>query len=294
MLEAADASPESAAREELLARVYTDPEDVAARMVLADHLLEQGNPLGELIMLQCSPQADRERIEHLLEANGELWSAALGPHVERSATRFERGFPVAVQLKSHWRVPLPVPTQRWRTVRELDLSSSEYPALAEWLSHPDLRGVTTLRRVRPSLVRSFGARELEVRKLGLSGSGDPATAELFTGLERLPKLTRLFIRDMGPEAVHLCAASPLASRLERFEARDGGAWAFVSRPARDVPLRATLVSAEGTEPLAQVLRGAVGFRTRALHVRVGRRATPEGLRLLKAAASAYARVEWAE
>jgi uncharacterized protein (TIGR02996 family) len=291
MREAADA-PGSAAREELLARVYADPEDVSARMVLADRLLEQGNPLGELIMLQCSPHADRERIEQLLAANGWMWSAALGPHVERSATRFERGFPVAVLLKSRWREPLPVPTPRWRTVRELDLSSSVFPDLAEWLSHPDLRGVTTLKRVTPSLVRGFAARALGVRRLGLSGPGFPVTAELFTDLARLPKLARLFIRDTVPEAVHLCAASPLASRLERFEARDGGAWAFVVAPARDVPLRATLVGEEGTEPLAQVLRGAVGFGTRALYVQGSHRATPEGLRLLKAAASGYARVEW--
>lgn len=281
-----------AEREELLTRVYADPGDVSARLVLADVLLAQGNPRGELIVLQCSPHADRERINRVLAEYGWLWSAVLGPSVDRGATRFERGFPVAVRLMPRQAVPLPEPLPAWATVREVDVGGAAFTNLAEWLSHPRLRGVTTLTRVEPSLVAGLAAREHGVRQLGLAGLGAPPVQEVCNALARLPALVKLFLRHATADDVHLCAMSPLASRLERFEARAGERWALVVTPAKSVPLRATLVAEEGTEALARVLRGAVGFGTRGLHVRTGGRATPAGLELLKAAASVYARVEW--
>ncbi|MFP2910746.1 TIGR02996 domain-containing protein [Pyxidicoccus sp. 3LFB2] len=283
----------SPTHEALLARVYADPGDTAARMVLADHLLEQGHPQGELIMLQCTPHADADRSARLVEEHGWRWALALGPHVEAESTRFERGLPAAVRLSPGWREPLPEPGPEWATVREVDAAGTLFPGLAEWLAHPRLRRVTVLRRVEPTLAWGFGARELGVRQLGLLGPVSRKAPVLFSELERLPHLARLLIHDAEPEDVQLCAASLFASRLERFEARGlERTWALVVRPAKDVPMRATLLGEAGVEPLARVLRGAVGFGRGALHVRVRKRTTPEGLRLLRAAVSPYARVEW--
>jgi uncharacterized protein (TIGR02996 family) len=276
----------------LLERVYADPADMSARMVLADHLLEQGNPLGELIVLQCMPQADRQRTARLLEEHGWRWVSALGPHVDVLTARFERGFPAAVRLNPHWHEPLPTPVPDWATVREVDVAGGLFPDLAAWLSFPELKGVTVLRRVEPTLAWSFGAQALGVRRLGLLGPVARKAPLLFPELERLPYLSRLLIHDADPEDVQLCATSPMAPMLERFEARNVGAWAFVAMPAKGAPLRATLLGEAGAESLARVIRGAVGFGRAALQVRGQGRATPEGLRLLKAAAAPYARVAW--
>ena len=283
----------SPTREALLARVYADPADVSARLVLADHLLEQGVPQGELIALQCTKGSDPARVERLVETFGWRWEAPLGPLVKPGFTRFERGFPIAVRLRHDWKGALLEAGPPWRTVRELDLSGVTSPAMPEWLSHRNLGGVTVLRHVEPTLAVGLVLRgHVGVRQLGLAGPVAPLTPELFTDLPRLPGLKRLFIREARPEDVLLCVASSLAERLERFEARASARWSLVATPAKAVPLRATLFSEEGTEPLARVLRAAVRFTQRALRVRVEGRASPEGLRLLRAAASGYTRVEW--
>jgi uncharacterized protein (TIGR02996 family) len=284
---------ESPTRAALLERVYADPRDVSARLVLADHLLEQGVPRGEFIVLQCTPRADRARVERLLEAHAERWAAPLGPHVAPGFTRFERGFPSAVRLRRDWREPLPEPGPAWRTVREVDLCGALFPDVAEWLSHPNLGGVTVWKRVAPGLLaRELVRRGLGVRWLGMAGTVSPVAPELFPELRQLPELRRLFIRHASPEDVHLCVASGLGARLERFEARGTDPWALVVEPAARWPLRATLVREAGVEPLARVLRAAVGLGLGAVRVQGARRASREGGQLLRAAVSSYARVEW--
>lgn len=281
-----------AMREELLARVYADPEDLTARMVLADFLLEGGDPLGELITLQCMPRADEARIEYLLNEHRLRWEAPLGPHVERECTRFERGFPVSVRMRKHWGERLPEPAPCWSTVREIDWAGAVFPDVGKWLAHPHLKGVTTLRRMDPELAEELGTRAHPVKQLGVVGPVSQKSPQLFSRLGALPNLTRLLVQEAGPEDVHLCAASPLALRLERFEARLTGTWSLVAAPAKEVPLRATLMSARGTELLARAIRGAAGFGTRALRIRLEDREAPGGRGLLESAASAYAKVEW--
>jgi hypothetical protein len=216
----------------------------------------------------------------------------LGRHVDTASIRFERGFPAAVRLHPGWREPLPPPGPGWATVREVDVAGALAPDLAAWLSYEELRTATVLKRVEPRLALGFGPRAPGVRRLGLLGPVSRKAPLLFHELSRLPHLSRLALHDADPEDVRLCAASPLARGLERFSARGAGTWVLVAEPAKEAPLRATLLSAEGVEPLAQVLRGAVGFGASVLRVRVRGHVTPEALRLLKAAASLHARVEW--
>ncbi|QSQ21900.1 TIGR02996 domain-containing protein [Pyxidicoccus parkwayensis] len=277
--------------EELLSRVYADPEDVSARLVLADHLLERGHPLGELIMLQCSPQADRGRIGKLLEVNAPLWSSVLGPYVQHADTRFERGFPSFVRLRAGPRSPLLEPTVHWRTVRAVDLSRCEVPDLAKWLSHPHLRGVTVVKGAVPSLVRALAGKEYGVQHLEVSRSDTTYERELFARLVRLPKLTRLFMHGATPLSVQECSKSPLASRLEHFEVH-GSRWALVCSPAKDGPVQARLTGRLGDGELANAIFCALGFGKRALHVQVGDLANRDGMRLLEKAASGYQQVEW--
>lgn len=58
----------------LLAVIYENPSDDAPRRVLADLLMESGDPRGEFIMLQCTG-ADPKRARALLKANEKAWLA---------------------------------------------------------------------------------------------------------------------------------------------------------------------------------------------------------------------------
>ncbi|HZI14608.1 MAG TPA: TIGR02996 domain-containing protein [Myxococcus sp.] len=275
-------------RRELFARVHAAPDDVGARLVLADHLLEQDDPLGELIALQCQPQPDEARVASLLKQHGMEWEMALlGRDVELGRTRFERGLPVAARMTRLGPSP---PGPSWCTVRELDLHWRP-EAQVEWLAHPHLRNVTVLRGVICGDAALLGTHPLPVRRLVMSGNAATVNPEVFNALSALPHLTWLELAVGEPEDVRLCAASPLASRLERFEATRFGVWSLGVAPAAEMPVEATLVNEERCEEFAQLLQAAAGFSTRALRIRTRLRLTPDTLRMLEGATSGYLRVE---
>ncbi|MCY1018691.1 TIGR02996 domain-containing protein [Pyxidicoccus sp. MSG2] len=147
-------------REELLARVYSRPDDDDARLVLADHLLEHGDAAGEFIVLQCSPHSDEKRIWELQGHHRRTWEAPLGPYVRDGLTRFERGFPVAVRMNFdlfHSPAVLTPAGPAWGTVREISwshtLTQAALVTSLEWLKSPYLRGVTATGNVHPEIAR---------------------------------------------------------------------------------------------------------------------------------------------
>ncbi len=285
----------AATREALLARVHSNPDDDGARMVLADHLLELGDPRGELIMLQCTPAYDEARLNELLGKHRARWEGPLGPAVALGSVRFERGFPEAVRMAadSPHRLPSP-PGPEWSTVRDIDWSWMHLPEAADWLTHPHLRGVTRLRRVSSTLAQRLGANSLPVRRLELGSLATTAKApDVFASLSALPHLTWVQVQDALPVDVALCADSPLGSSLERFEASMSGAWSLVATPSKKVSVEATLVSELHVDALAAAIRGAAGFGTRALRIRTRRRLDTSDANQLKEAAAAYARIDWA-
>jgi uncharacterized protein (TIGR02996 family) len=91
----------------LTREVYARPDSDDARRVLADALLAEGDPRGELIALQIAGQIAGElsprgvdRIEHLLRAHGKRW---LGPLREITyRARFARGFVHRLELAGRW------------------------------------------------------------------------------------------------------------------------------------------------------------------------------------------------
>ncbi len=281
-------------REELLAHVAAHPEDDDARQVLADHLLAQGDPLGELMTLQCQPQPDEARIAALLELHGAKWEALLGLGVWRGKVRFERGLPVAVTMR---RLPhgqlLPPPGLFWCAVREIDWSWHGGRPEADWLTHPRLRGVTVLRNVHALLASWLGTHPLPVRRLVMGGGVSRDAPRVFHELASLPHLTRLEVLLAGPEDVRLYSSSPLARRLEHFAASRPEAWSLEVSSSVEVPVEATVVGEAGCEGLAGVLRAAEGFSTRVLRIQSRHPLGAGDRRLLEEAASAYTRVEWA-
>lgn len=66
----------------LRAAIADAPDDVAPRLVFADWLLEQGNPLGELIHLSLSAKPDLQRLR-ALDESWQRWAGPLEPYTQR-------------------------------------------------------------------------------------------------------------------------------------------------------------------------------------------------------------------
>ena len=92
---------ETRSADALLAEIYANPADDAPRLVYADLLLAQGDPRGELIVLQIE-RARRnidepsEREQELLKKHGKAWLGELAPVLSwgkgYACTAFRRGF----------------------------------------------------------------------------------------------------------------------------------------------------------------------------------------------------------
>jgi uncharacterized protein (TIGR02996 family) len=96
-------APQAAASPTLLEQIQAHPEDDALRLVLADQLAQEGDPLGELINVQVAlsgdpagPQAAllKDREKDLLDRFRSRWSGGL----RGVDLRFERGFAVEARL----------------------------------------------------------------------------------------------------------------------------------------------------------------------------------------------------
>ncbi|MCP3135991.1 TIGR02996 domain-containing protein [Pyxidicoccus xibeiensis] len=296
-------------RESLLARIHAHPEDVDARLVLADLLMDMGDPLGEFIMLQCSPQPDPNRVEALLTEHRAEWQAPLGPSVETRYTRFERGFPVAVRVRgTRTGPPPPPPGPAWSTVESIDWSWEGSPEAATWLAHPHLRHVTQLRGVWASLGERLGAYPLPVRQLELQGQLAPWVPDVFRSLSALPDLSQVEIDEAEAADVSLCATSPLARRLERFEARVRKAWTLVATPPGEVQVEVLRMrvqqhpyptqrvmpelNAQRVGELLGAIRAAAGFGGRVLRLHAPHPLEEQDAHQLERAGAGYKRVEW--
>jgi hypothetical protein len=126
--------------------------------VLADALLEHGDPRGELIALQLAgTDGDRQldRIDQLLRAHGKAWLGSLREIAYRA--RFARGFLSRLELNGRWTAT----EQGWSrhaadpmlaTVEDLVPGRSVGPTYAQFLVG---RAMTALRRIevfdRPTL-----------------------------------------------------------------------------------------------------------------------------------------------
>jgi uncharacterized protein (TIGR02996 family) len=113
----------------LFAAVYAAPYSDPPRAVLADHLLEQGDPRGEFITLQLaklrgplSHSAGR-REKQLLDAHEQTWLGPLAHVVMPLTTEWERGFLDSAQARLHGET---VGDPRWATVSKLRLLAPDH------------------------------------------------------------------------------------------------------------------------------------------------------------------------
>lgn len=115
----------------LVAAIYADPDDLAARAVYADWLTERGDPLGELIALQLAGGPEK-RIAQLIEKHGAAWAGAVGACFAHG--RFEYGMFAGGELLASAVPDLADPA--WATVRAITGGlTPQVLALAPQLPH---------------------------------------------------------------------------------------------------------------------------------------------------------------
>lgn len=118
--------------EELLAEVYADPNDVEARLIYADRLLESGDPRGELIILQCSGEdtplskEQRRREKELLAKHSVDWLGDLSPVLLKTGLVYKRGFVDTCVFKAKNRIQAErlIGHPAWSTVRSITVNSN--------------------------------------------------------------------------------------------------------------------------------------------------------------------------
>jgi len=142
----------------LAGEVLARPDADDARLVLADALLADGDPRGELIALQLAATTDDrrlDRIDQLLREHGKGWLGALRDITYRA--RFERGFVARLELDGRWTASEPdwarhAADPALATVEDLIPGRSVGPVYARFVAS---RAMTALRRVevfdRPTL-----------------------------------------------------------------------------------------------------------------------------------------------
>lgn len=111
----------------LYEQVYANPDDDAPRVVLADHLSELGDPLGEFIALQLAePDGPTGLAKGRVKQLRRHYEAWLPPGVQRSTAVFRRGFLHACR----WTAPTDPAHRAWKTVEELTCAT--FPGVAEF------------------------------------------------------------------------------------------------------------------------------------------------------------------
>jgi uncharacterized protein (TIGR02996 family) len=167
------------------------PGDDAPRQVLADALMERGDPRGEFIAVQLrmarggATRNDARREHELFSEHGAAWLREL-PGVTRALRGFHRGFPVRLELRPRGQ-GLASPT--WRTVERLDVQAT---GRGEELTAPAL-----------------GRLEL------VTGLDGPALQALLEGPAR-PRLREVHLAGPRLDGLRADEARRLVMALERF------------------------------------------------------------------------------
>lgn len=201
-------------RARLLADVLAAPEDDAPRLVLADWLQERGDPLGELISIQCVHADDDDavdRVEALLYEHGDRFREGLGPRTLRYT--FERGFVEEVAG----------PTQ---VLAE---------ALARIKARAPLRRVRVTNAARPSLLAPLLTARIEGLVLQVAPRSDfePAFAESAL----LQQLVELHL----PHFTEYLLAKPMP-RLRELHVKNAPEWDGAEFRSLSAPLETLGVS----------------------------------------------------
>ncbi|MBA3538768.1 MAG: TIGR02996 domain-containing protein [Deltaproteobacteria bacterium] len=209
----------AASRDELLAAIYAAPFDDGPRAVLADLLLEAGDPRGELITLQLehARPANAQRERAMLRQAGNTWFDGLDK-VGASDITLARGFPVAATTRTcNFDGPA------WATIESLAIDP--LPGVV-FRGAPVLRGLRALHGVNSLELRGVVLPDpaaLDV--LGVVGGAhgladltiETALAPRVLGLGDLPpRVTRHWTDRVGADLGKL-ASAPLGRRITQLD-----------------------------------------------------------------------------
>lgn len=267
-------APQAVSAQSLFAPVWAAPRDPAPRQVLADALLEQGDPRGEFISLQLA-DASHQRQRALLKQFGRQWLGALADVVDLKADppRFEGGFAAEVSVRQVKRAQflLAADAPEWATVRRVRQGLQRFTATMTGLDDAGVVGLDTLtalgREAPPVTVRSLTvvalpsaaldaleSLERPPRWLGLHAPIWVATRDFRDALQRLGALPLERLRlsaESGEVAPGLLAETGLdwvPEGLQRLELRHGARWVVLERALRGWNLELIDLSAQGPRP----------------------------------------------
>ena len=257
-------------RTTLLDGVYADPDADGPREVLADWLIEQGDPFGEFVALQLA--------RHRTDGPQPAWGRRAGGLPKREKALFrqhgaawfgdvpidglwepERGFPRVAHLggmpQRYPRGPLP----GLRTLRTLRLTRSDHRldrGLHAFLLHPGLANVTAIHRLAAHDLPTVVQASFQLRRLTLFAHGH--AEEAVGDLWRLPRLRALHVRILEneiPWLAHMPADTLGLVEVPNAEGGDPVVLARILAHVHDTVRRVELVHAHGG---AAFVRGAQG------------------------------------
>lgn len=251
-------SPKSTAGDAaaLFAQVYANPDDDAARAVLADLLTEQGDPRGEFITLQLAGKktAQEAKLEKTWDRK---WLGAIESAAMKTGVVFERGFPSRIRCAYPKYVNPTIDAPEWSTVTSVDVSNLiDQGGEAKFLaSLKNLREVTGLsscegmkklpwpsvelkERYWEALFENIAAHIKDysaVKQLTVStADGSPldgATADIFRFLKLFPPLDDVTLNFVAAEFKDL-VKHPECKRLRKLVVIDPGKTHTWNNPAR--------------------------------------------------------------
>jgi uncharacterized protein (TIGR02996 family) len=212
--------------DELMAQVADHPDDDELRLVLADVLLEKGDPRGEFIALQMQAQKrplsaeESAREAYLRRMHEGDW---LGPiaHTTMDHSRvWRRGFLEECEFLVQPGFKDATGHPAWSTVRVLTCNVG--PERLDTLLHPVLRRVRVFRTQTNPVLRAVATSDPPWAIEELSGGlGYPRMLPELLQARGLPSLRALsqttwFSRDVQPADLRRLWQSPLGKQLTLF------------------------------------------------------------------------------
>lgn len=205
--------------------VYANPEDDGARHVLADVLVEAGDPRGEFIALQMLPRRTRKaelKLERLLERHRAAFLGPLTRAVRPKGQVWEKGFLVECRAEL---AGLLVDEPSWATVRRLEVVNDETmsPKELSSLHFRSLREVIHLPRrgVREVFAseRSLPFTTVILEGPGLITNWDDAEVRTLRDARSLPDLRHLgaSLWRFQLEELEWLLTAPVFGRLRSVE-----------------------------------------------------------------------------
>lgn len=224
--------------EELLDAIYASPDADGPRLVYADHLLEAGDPRGELIALQLAAERgdvtrdQKKREKELLKTWGQRWLGDLAPVLNKTGLVYRRGFLFGCVFKPNngAQVERLIGHPAWSTVRHIEMDPfwKFQPIVDRMLLDPVFTSLRTLRgHCSPELLTALAMSSkpraltsLTVDDLGLSPS---ISWSIMSGYTPMPPEGPSVPPDRRA-ALTACPGLPLLRHLElhtiyRVEAR---------------------------------------------------------------------------